>query len=56
VLAAWDALFARAPTTRAGAPKLDFLLDVCAAMLLRARGPISRCVLSCIGRVLVAAG
>lgn len=42
VLSVWDALFSRSETTRNASPKLDFLLDVCTAMLLRARGPISR--------------
>ncbi|VDB82786.1 unnamed protein product [Peniophora sp. CBMAI 1063] len=42
VLSVWDALFSRPETTRNASPKLDFLLDVCTAMLLRARGPISR--------------
>ncbi|KAI0032275.1 regulator of Vps4 activity in the MVB pathway-domain-containing protein [Vararia minispora EC-137] len=42
VLSVWDALFSRPPTTRESSPKLDYLLDICTAMLLRARGPISR--------------
>ncbi|KAI0062331.1 hypothetical protein BV25DRAFT_672799 [Artomyces pyxidatus] len=42
VLSVWDALFARPMTTRDSSPKLDFLLDVCTSMLVRARGPLFR--------------
>ncbi|THH18480.1 hypothetical protein EW146_g2513 [Bondarzewia mesenterica] len=42
VLCIWDALFSQPMTTRHACPKLDYLLDVCTSMLLRAKGPIYR--------------
>ncbi|KAI0054000.1 hypothetical protein FA95DRAFT_1600501 [Auriscalpium vulgare] len=42
VLSVWDALFARPMTTRDSSPKLEYLLDICTSMLLRARGPLFR--------------
>ncbi|KAI0319366.1 regulator of Vps4 activity in the MVB pathway-domain-containing protein [Amylostereum chailletii] len=42
VLSIWDSLFARPMTTRDASPKLDYLLDICTSMLIRARGPLLR--------------
>ena len=38
----WDALFSRPSRERQSTPKLDYLLDVCASMLICARGPLFR--------------
>ncbi|KAH9043296.1 regulator of Vps4 activity in the MVB pathway-domain-containing protein [Lactarius pseudohatsudake] len=42
VLSVWDSLFVCPMTTRDSSPKLDALLDVCASMLIRLRGPLFR--------------
>ncbi|KIY68595.1 hypothetical protein CYLTODRAFT_374069 [Cylindrobasidium torrendii FP15055 ss-10] len=36
-LVAWDAIFARAPREKDKSARLEFLLDICTAMLIRAR-------------------
>ncbi|KAL1745655.1 regulator of Vps4 activity in the MVB pathway-domain-containing protein [Schizophyllum fasciatum] len=38
----WDVLFSKAQATRDGSPKLDALIDICTAMLIRARPQILR--------------
>ena len=40
VLMAWDAIFAQAEMTRQSNPRLDHLLDICTAMLVRARAQL----------------
>ncbi|KAL5511636.1 hypothetical protein ACEPAH_4853 [Sanghuangporus vaninii] len=40
VLMAWDALFAQADMTRQSNPRLEHLLDICTAMLVRARAQL----------------
>lgn len=45
VFAVWDAIFSREPRNRSANARLDYLLDVCTSMLVRARGPLFRCVL-----------
>ncbi|KAI9446513.1 regulator of Vps4 activity in the MVB pathway-domain-containing protein [Lactarius indigo] len=42
VLSVWDSLFVCPMTARDSSPKLDALLDVCASMLIRLRGPLFR--------------
>ncbi|EPQ58196.1 hypothetical protein GLOTRDRAFT_120030 [Gloeophyllum trabeum ATCC 11539] len=42
VFAVWDALFSRPQATKTSNPKLDYLLDICAGMLIRAKGPLTR--------------
>lgn len=42
ILVAWDAIFSYPMATRSENPKLNFLLDVCAAMLIRARAILLR--------------
>jgi hypothetical protein len=45
VLIAWDALFSCPTRTRDGNPKLEYLLDICTSMLIRARPALFRSVL-----------
>ncbi|KAL5533129.1 hypothetical protein ACEPAF_4905 [Sanghuangporus sanghuang] len=40
VLMAWDAIFAQAEMTRQSNPRLEHLLDICTAMLVRARAQL----------------
>ncbi|KAF9053204.1 regulator of Vps4 activity in the MVB pathway-domain-containing protein [Panaeolus papilionaceus] len=42
IFVVWDTLFARPPRTKDQNLKLDFLVDVCAAMLIRAKHTVSR--------------
>ncbi|PPR02198.1 hypothetical protein CVT24_011425 [Panaeolus cyanescens] len=42
IFVVWDALFARPPRAKDENLKLDFLIDICAAMLIRAKRTISR--------------
>ncbi|KAG5636809.1 hypothetical protein H0H81_006797 [Sphagnurus paluster] len=42
VLPVWDVLFSRPTRTRDTNPKIEQLLDICIAMLIRARAPIFR--------------
>ncbi|GJE95200.1 IST1 family protein [Phanerochaete sordida] len=42
VLMTWDALFAQPSRERSSNPKLEYLLDICASMLICARGPLFR--------------
>ncbi|KAJ7685069.1 regulator of Vps4 activity in the MVB pathway-domain-containing protein [Mycena polygramma] len=42
VLVIWDALFSCPMRERDKAPKLEYLLDICTAMLIRARGALFR--------------
>lgn len=38
VLPIWDAIFSRPSRTRDSNPKADYLVDICASMLVRAKG------------------
>ncbi|KDQ60737.1 hypothetical protein JAAARDRAFT_560385 [Jaapia argillacea MUCL 33604] len=38
----WDALFSCPMRSRDSNPKLEYLLDICTSMLIRAKGPMSR--------------
>ncbi|EKM55488.1 uncharacterized protein PHACADRAFT_209004 [Phanerochaete carnosa HHB-10118-sp] len=42
VFMTWDALFARPSRERASNPKLEYLVDMCASMLISARGSLFR--------------
>ncbi|KAF7295030.1 DUF292-domain-containing protein [Mycena indigotica] len=42
VLVVWDALFSCAMRERSNSPKLEYLLDICTAMLIRARAALFR--------------
>ncbi|TFK54967.1 hypothetical protein OE88DRAFT_1653553 [Heliocybe sulcata] len=42
VFAVWDALFSRPSPTKSSNPKLDYLLDICTGMLIRAKMPLAR--------------
>ncbi|KZT26280.1 hypothetical protein NEOLEDRAFT_1132315 [Neolentinus lepideus HHB14362 ss-1] len=42
VCAVWDALFSRPSATKSSNPKLDYLLDICTSMLIRAKIPLAR--------------
>lgn len=48
VLVAWDAIFTREARQRDSSPRLEFLVDICAAMLLRLRVPIMRYEFLCL--------
>ncbi|EIN07452.1 hypothetical protein PUNSTDRAFT_144929 [Punctularia strigosozonata HHB-11173 SS5] len=42
VFSVWDAVFTRTAREKDSNPRLDYLLDVCTSMLIRARGPLFR--------------
>lgn len=42
VLMMWDGLFSKPSRDRKSNPKMDYLLDICASMLICARGPLFR--------------
>ncbi|KAJ7940766.1 regulator of Vps4 activity in the MVB pathway-domain-containing protein [Mycena leptocephala] len=44
VLVIWDALFSCPMRERDRTPKLEYLLDICTAMLIRARSALFRCI------------
>lgn len=48
VVVAWDAIFSREARLKNSSPRLEFLVDICAAMLLRARIALMRQVVNVI--------
>jgi len=40
----WDALFSRQPQERGSSPKLEYLVDICASMLIRSKNRLHRSV------------